>query len=337
MPSSYERQCVIVTTINQDLSWVNKFDGFNYDLIIIGDIKTPNSYKNLGNCIYLDIEDQHKLFPQFSSLLPLNHYSRKNIGYLFAIKEGYDVIWETDDDNYPIDGWGLLPTGELPLITAPSYPNIYSLFSDKHIWARGYPLDQIREDNSPCINQKINTDQVGVWQGLVEGDPDFDAIYRLTSDGYEENAKYFSKNDYSKIGLGKNVFSPGNTQNTLWVAPELFYYLYLPSTVTMRFCDILKSYVFQPGLWKKNKYFAFTEPTMFQNRNKHNLMSDFISELPMYTKFYEMIDVLQNVPLAGEPNDLLSIYKELLKKDIVGIKEIETLKEWLKNIEKLNS
>jgi len=72
---------------------------------------------------------------------------------------------------------------------------------------------------------------------------------------------------------------------------------------------------------------------MFQNRNKHNLMSDFVSELPMYTKFYEMMGVLQNVQLVGEPNDLLYIYNELREKDIVDLKEIEILKAWLYHIE----
>jgi hypothetical protein len=51
------------------------------------------------NCIYLDVSSQKKLFPKLSELLPYNHYCRKNLGYLYAIKKGYKIIYETDDDN----------------------------------------------------------------------------------------------------------------------------------------------------------------------------------------------------------------------------------------------
>ena len=58
-----------------------------YDVIIIGDNKTPDDYHKL-NCIYLDIPSQKKLFPELNELLPYNHYCRKNLGYMYAIKKG---------------------------------------------------------------------------------------------------------------------------------------------------------------------------------------------------------------------------------------------------------
>ncbi len=33
---------------------------------------------------------------------PFNSYNRKNIGYLFAIKNGAKFIYDTDDDNEPL-------------------------------------------------------------------------------------------------------------------------------------------------------------------------------------------------------------------------------------------
>ena len=36
-----------------------------------------------------------------ANLLPKNHYTRKNLGYLYAIKNGADAIIDTDDDNFP--------------------------------------------------------------------------------------------------------------------------------------------------------------------------------------------------------------------------------------------
>jgi hypothetical protein len=74
-----------------------------WDLIIIGDKKTNNnSYKNL-NCIYLGLEEQQKLFPSIYDKIPLNSYSRKMFGYLYAAKNKYSIIYDTDDDNKYIE------------------------------------------------------------------------------------------------------------------------------------------------------------------------------------------------------------------------------------------
>lgn len=44
-------------------------------------------------------------FPAFSiaSELPFKSYTRKNIGYLYAISQGAEWIYDTDDDNKPYD------------------------------------------------------------------------------------------------------------------------------------------------------------------------------------------------------------------------------------------
>ena len=85
-------KCVIITTINKPTETILKhIRNTEYDVIIVGDNKTPDDYKNL-NCIYLDIPSKKKLFPELSDLLPYNHYCRNNLGYLYAIKKGYTII-----------------------------------------------------------------------------------------------------------------------------------------------------------------------------------------------------------------------------------------------------
>ena len=99
------KKCVIITTINKPTETIFKhINNKNYDVIIVGDKKTPNDYKDL-NCIFLDTETQKKMFPQLCNLLPYNHYGRKNLGYLYAIKNKYKIIYETDDDNCPYDNF----------------------------------------------------------------------------------------------------------------------------------------------------------------------------------------------------------------------------------------
>ena len=122
--------------------------------------------------------------------LPENHYTRKNLAYLFAIKSGASRIIDTDDDNFPdIREWEKLLKSEFEIFEHTpsekiSFKNIYSYFSNSDIpfWPRGFPLNLINLDESN-INltdtTKSHTKEVGLWQCMVHGDPDIDAIHRL--------------------------------------------------------------------------------------------------------------------------------------------------------------
>ena len=77
----------VLTTINKPninikklikLSKKNKFD-----LIIIGDLKTPRNFK-VTHGFYFDINKQKKLSFEFAKKCPTNSYARKNIGYLIS-------------------------------------------------------------------------------------------------------------------------------------------------------------------------------------------------------------------------------------------------------------
>jgi hypothetical protein len=53
-----------------------------------------------SNIIFLSSEDQRNFANQFVDGLPWRSFGRKNVGYLFAIARGAQVIWDFDDDNY---------------------------------------------------------------------------------------------------------------------------------------------------------------------------------------------------------------------------------------------
>jgi hypothetical protein len=71
-----------------------------WHIIIVGDRKTPADF-DLPGADYLSVERQHDLFGELASIIPLNHYARKNLGYLYAMRQGAELIAETDDDNIP--------------------------------------------------------------------------------------------------------------------------------------------------------------------------------------------------------------------------------------------
>ena len=79
---------LIITTINpykniRQLDYISKKNLVNF--IIVGDKKTPSNFKTIYGD-YLDLKKQRNLNFQIVKKIPYNSYSRKNIGYLKAIK-----------------------------------------------------------------------------------------------------------------------------------------------------------------------------------------------------------------------------------------------------------
>jgi hypothetical protein len=192
--------------------------------VVVGDQKSPKSYEidagddgssaaaasaeKEGRLVYLTPKRQTALPYKIVPLLKWNHFGRKNIGFLFAIHHGARLIYDVDDDN-------ILKNGELPVNDLHSFMNtdgqgpkqaitevvidqdtfVYnpynsfvSSFKGSPIfsWPRGFPLDQIRNNNTSMkttVSQQGRPipGQVTVMQSLADHDPDVDAIYRLTS------------------------------------------------------------------------------------------------------------------------------------------------------------
>ena len=176
-------KCVIITTINKPTETILKhINNTEYDVIIVGDNKTPDDYKNL-NCIYLDIPAQKKLFPALSDILPYNHYCRKNLGYLYAIKKGYTIIYETDDDNIPYDNFdNVLHHSNTQIIKEQDsrWINIFKYFTNNaYIWPRGFPLSLIKRNPNYTVDDVWLSKKPAIINGLVENDHDVDALFRI--------------------------------------------------------------------------------------------------------------------------------------------------------------
>jgi glycosyltransferase involved in cell wall biosynthesis len=278
--------------------------------------------------MYLSVDKQSELNYFLNTELPYNHYSRKNIGYIYAIREGADVIIDTDDDNVPYKEW-TFPSfeGEYDNLDADmGFINIYSLYSEQNIWPRGLPLDKINTKTDRFQLRKKNSN-VGVWQALADGDPDVDAIYRLVFD----TPCNFKK--LAPVVLGHGTITPFNSQNTAF-RKELFPLLYLPSTVTFRFTDILRGLVAQPIMWLYDYSLGVTQATVFQDRNPHDYMKDFESEIPCYIMAHSVIElVTSKISSSFSIHDNLIIsYEELHKAGIVQKKEIDLVGKWINDL-----
>lgn len=334
-----KKKCVIITTINEPTETIRKhISNSEYDVIIVGDLKTPDTYKN-EDCIFLNVENQKKMFPELCDLIPYNHYGRKNLGYLYAIKKGYEVIYETDDDNIPHDNFDSVLELDENVQTIKennsSWINIFKYFTNNSwIWPRGYPLSCIKKNSQPnySFDKSKNKNDVAIINGLVENDPDVDAIFRLVCN----HAVVWEKG--KNIIISNENTCPFNTQNTFWLDPNLFLGLLLPCSVTFRYCDILKGIVANALLKHNNKNMAYISPNVTQLRNEHDLMQDFESEVPMYLANETIVDVLGEDVLPRQKSidknfnkELMrNIYQKLFDKQIITELDLKICETWLK-------
>jgi hypothetical protein len=269
---------------------------------------------------------------RLAELLPVDHYSRKNLGYLAAIARGTSLIFDTDDDNAPLPHWR--PRGvqaDARKIHHSGWVNVYRWFSSAFIWPRGIPLECLQE----CESAKVDAASVGVvecpiQQGLVNGSPDVDAVWRLVF-GHE-----FGFDEAQSVWLAPGSWCPFNSQSTWWFRTS-FPLLYLPSFVSFRVTDIWRSFVAQRCLWELGYGVAFHSPESFQDRNAHNLLRDFEQEVPAYLHNNRIISILERAQLSSDASrigdNLHRCYAALVTAGIMPAHEMPLVEAWLLDVD----
>lgn len=109
----------VVTTIFEPSPAIKEFTarfGSSWCLVVVGDKKTPPYPKSeilvakdrsaspnsshifsVARVTYLPPDAQEAIAPEFVRLLPWNHFGRKNVGFLYAIRQGARRVWDFDD------------------------------------------------------------------------------------------------------------------------------------------------------------------------------------------------------------------------------------------------
>jgi hypothetical protein len=324
---------IVITTIQTPTSSVrgmlDKARTGGLNLIVIGDRKTPVADWPEGSSFY-GIEAQRDLGYTLSSSLPENHYARKNIGYLIAMSAGATCIYDTDDDNAPLNAWQprLQQTTARPCLEQ-GWINAYRWFSDIQIWPRGLPLQNAHHAVPPAKLGEAAAVDAPIQQGLANGSPDVDAAWRLLMDQEVE----FNVAD--SVSLPAGAWCPFNSQSTWWF-PIAYPLLYLPSFVSFRMTDIWRSFIAQRCLWALGHGVVFHGAEVFQDRNPHNLLRDFEQEIPGYLgndKFRAVLAALDLQPGADRVGDNLHrCYEALTDAALVPAKEMRLLECWLTDI-----
>ena len=330
-----DQTSLVITTINKPNKAIDSYLTLckknNIKYIIIGDKKSPNFKKKYP---FFNIKKQKKFNFKIYNYLPYNSYSRKNLGYLIAMKSNAKIIIETDDDNYPMNNFfkNLEIKKNLKVLSGPKWINILKIFIKKNkvIWPRGFPINLINNEEKIKITKKKIFSPI--QQRMCDGNPDVDAIYRLTN----KLKSHIFKND--NVALSNQSICPFNSQNTVW-HEVAFPLMYLPSFCTMRSTDIWRSFIATRIIKNYNWNLTFLKSTVVQNRNVHDLMDDFMQEIPVYKNTITLCDVLEKLKLSKKYDDILvniyKCYKELVDKKILDKKELPLLKKWLEDIQKI--
>lgn len=306
------KKFIVTTTINPPTEAITKFDNFlDWELIVIGDKKTPNNYK-LKNGKFFSWEDQEKIHKELSDALGWNCIQRRNFGIYLAYKFGADIVALIDDDNIPYDFWGQnLLLSEEKITT-----NFYDL-SENHIsfdpiavtnhsnlWHRGFPIQDLNNRSYPEPKKiQLNFDiQADFWNG----DPDIDALCRME---YAPECNF--KDQY--FPFTSNKISPFNSQNTFITRKIIKDYFLFPFVGRMD--DIWASFYVQSIGYKV----VYNKPSVYQARNIHNLTVDFKNEILGYLNNKNILTdivVNKNSLLKYLPGE--SIYAFKIYQDAIG-------------------
>ena len=331
----HESLTVVITTIQEPTECVRQLaaalrrvDG---RMIIVGDKKGPARF-DLEGAELITLEQQLRLPSALSPLLPTGHYARKNLGYLRAVGRGAPCIYETDDDTAPNDAWRPRALGvEAQRVEARPWLNVYRLFCDELIWPRGFPLSLVR-DAATCRHDWAAPPaavESPVQQGLADGSPDVDAVWRLILD------RDFNFARRPSVWLPPDTWCPFNSQSTWWWPPA-YPLMYLPSFCTFRMTDIWRSFIAQRCLWAMGFGMVFHAPEVVQDRNVHNLMRDFHDEVPGYEGNERLVKALERTRLDGggdaAGDNLRRCYDALVAERFFPQDELPLVDAWLSDL-----
>ncbi len=303
---------IATTTINKTTETLRKFDKFKNCKVIIALDKKSKKLNGLNNSIILSTDYQSKKWPKLSKLIEWNCIQRRNFAILEAIERGATQIALIDDDNIPLPNWF-----NINLLNKKISINKYTLnksifdpiglTNHKNLWHRGFPLELVKNRvyKKTKNKKKIKFDiQAGFWNG----DPDIDAVCRMI---HRPECKFEKK----FFPFFTDQVTPFNSQNTIINRKVFKDYFLFPHIGRMD--DIWASFYVTSKKYKT----VYVEPTVYQQRNVHDLLKDFKQEIIGYVNSSKLVKEMKKNPD--------NIYKFL------PYKSAKAFDEWKKIVEKI--
>jgi hypothetical protein len=309
-------------------------------IVLVADLKTPKDIApDQFPCFtFLDPAQQEQLQYNVISLLPWNHFGRKNIGYLYAIEHGAEYIFDFDDDN-EIQHWNIFnefinyhKDSNQQLVASPdqatsasSVINPYTYFTKANIWPRGFPLHLVKQSANAIYKESKLTrqqrDKLCLIQSLADEEPDVDAVYRMVGEQYPIRFQRQAR----PLLISPHLITPTNAQATLWTKTG-FESMLLPITVHGRISDIWRSFFLS-----RSCYILFSTPWVTQKRNAHDYLADFQSELPLYLHTEALT---QHIMQNSYPNHY-DLFVDMYEHNILQEQDVKLAHAWLSDIRRM--
>ena len=310
-------------------------------VVISNNKKIDKIWKKLNysnKIFYISLKKQMKLGYSISKFLSFSSYSRKNIGYLYAIQHGAKQIFEIEEDivisnlnslNLNFDNnkiyFGIRNDSRMI--------NPYIHFGVKNIWPRGFRLNDIgnQHDNKfYFLDSKQLQLKPLIFQGLINGVPDTDSIFQKTKITNSE----FNFSIFEPFIYFPGNFIPINSKNTKYLY-ELFPFLALPSTVSEKISDILRGYILQYFAWRHNGFVIYHSSQNYKSTNNNISKNyDFIEEKNLFYNLDNYLDVLNKFSnlKMNEIDTLFYILKNLINLGFLDKKDLKIYKAYIDDL-----
>lgn len=296
------KKFIVMTTINHPTEATIKFsEKKDWQLVVVGDLKTPAAEYREINCIFLSPEYQESHYKVLSDIIGWNTIQRRNIGFVDAYRAGADIVATVDDDNIPYDSWGddLLIGRSVEVDIYKPANGVFdplSVTNHSDLWHRGFPIE--------LLGDRLDVDYVGkdrmtplIQADLWDGDPDIDAIARISK---RPIVKFDVDGPYASYSI-----SPFNSQNTFLAREVLPYYSVWPFVGRMD--DIWAGYRTQ---WLFPGRLVYNTASVYQDRNEQDLVRNLEDELIGYRNTKTFLDQGLDLMFKSLPYETLQFLDE---------------------------
>ncbi len=309
------KRYIIMTTVSRPtpatIAFCHIANDKKWRLIVVGDRQTPHRayrrcMKEFENVVYLHPDEQGERYPVLSDAIGWNSSQRRNIGFVYAYEMGAEVIATVDDDNLPYPTWGdriyLNQDVEVDMWTTRDWAFDPLCGTGRpDYWHRGFPIECVPGRHERVTYKGRAMSRCLVQADLWDGDPDIDAIARISS---QPRVKF---NLTRPFASDRPV--PFNSQNTFLSRMVIPSYCMLPHVGRSE--DIWAAYILQVN---HPRTVIFGPPSVYQARNDHDLVTDLENELFSYRHTYELVCDLPHYRRYLPPKALqvLDVYQDTL-------------------------
>jgi hypothetical protein len=366
LPKMFDTPCkhwsVLTTIFEPTSAAAHQAELEGWCFVVVGDKSSiSDSYViesvNSSKVVFLNVAKQVELAKSYSfvDMLPWKSFTRKNIGYLYAIINHAESIWDFDDDNllistgkeFSVPTMGVVDYSKddisktVRVFEASNVPSLgfnpYPLMgaTTSPCWPRGYPLDHIKENVSEIVLSKrtLNFSTVGIVQSLANHDPDVDAIYRLTQPLPFNFDTSIAKTKDRILAIPAKHYAPYNAQATWHLYPSLWSML-LPHTVHGRVADIWRGYMFQRLAQDIGIRLLMAPAMVVQDRNSHAYLADFDSEEQLYKRATRLLEQLSTWEATSTtfPGRIEELWIFMYEHGYLGKADVYLVQSWLQSL-----